>query len=35
MSVTHSNDEVVLLACSGLAATRGRDLKPLGPKGWA
>jgi len=27
--------DVVLLACSGLAAKRGSSVKPLGPKGWA
>jgi predicted Rossmann fold nucleotide-binding protein DprA/Smf involved in DNA uptake len=27
--------DVVLLACSGLAARRGSRAKPLGPKGWA
>jgi len=30
-----SNEEAVLLACSGLAGVRGRELRPLGPKGWS
>jgi len=30
-----SDEEAVLLACSGLAQVRGRELRPLGPKGWA
>ena len=35
MSPIPSNDEVVLLACSGLAVARGRELRPFPPKGWS
>ena len=35
MSGGASNEEAVLLACSGLAGTRGRELRPYGPKGWS
>ena len=35
MSPGASDEEAVLLACSGLVQVRGRELRPLGPKGWS
>lgn len=35
MAVAVPVADVVLLACSSLAARRGSTIKPLGPKGWA